>query len=141
MNTPNVSPARPALRRIAALLLGAIALAIAPLCSNATDALPLQALADNKAPALPVTTSFAKGDKAGPNGGVFVLTVKNTSAQSLKISATIVVSVASHNRPHTREVPAQVIEPGQTVTIDDLVALDKVTLNAEGFAPLELEVH
>jgi hypothetical protein len=140
MNTPNTSPTRPALRRIAALLLGAIALAIAPLCSKATDTLSPQALAD-KAPALPVTTSFAKGDKAGPNGGVYVLTVENTSAKELKVSATVVVSVSSHDRPRTREVPAMVIAPGKAATIDDLVALDKVTLKAEGYAPLEVEVH
>jgi hypothetical protein len=46
----------------------------------------------------------------------------------------------SHNRDKARHVPAHVIEAGKTWTVDGLAALDKVTVAAPGFAPLELEV-
>ena len=39
-----------------------------------------------------------------------------------------------------RMVPAEVVAPGATMKIADLAALDKVTVMADGFAPLELEV-
>ena len=87
---------------------------------------------------LPVAATFEKG--ANQDGPPYVLKLKNTSQSELKVSATVMLSVVSHNRDKTREVPAQVIRPGQTVTIPELAAQDKVVVKADGYAPLELVV-
>lgn len=96
------------------------------------------AAADEMAPALPVTTSFGKGTP-GENGGPYALTVTNTSDAALTVSATVIWSVTSHNRPKTLELPAHEIAAGGTWVIDDLAAEDRVILKAEGYAPLELK--
>ena len=92
-----------------------------------------------KAPALPVKAKFEKvpSNEKPP----FVLKLTNQSKQPLEVSVTILLSVMSHNRDKARVIPAQVIPAGETWTVDGLAALDKVTIAAKGFAPLELEVH
>lgn len=97
----------------------------------------LHASADKPAKKLPVTTSFTK-EKDGENKGLYVLTVKNVSSSALNVTATVHESVISHNRPKTRTLPAQVIQPGKTWQIEALAAHDKVTLAVEGFETLEL---
>ena len=128
-----------ALRSPALLALaGALLISFVPLPAlQATDAPTTHALAD-KAPSLPLTAKFEKIETQ--EGPPYVLKLTNTSKQSVKVSATIYLSVMSHNRDKARQVPAHVIEPGQTWIIDELAALDKVTVNADGFAPLELVV-
>ena len=92
----------------------------------------------DKGKPLPVQTSFEKTSVT--DAPPYVLKVKNTSNGALKVSATVLLSVLSHNRDKAREHPAQAIEPGQTWTIGELAALDKVILKADGYEPLQLEV-
>ena len=115
---------------------------LALLCVLSIALLPApSAIAAEKAehaPALPLTATFekVKTDQAPP----FVLKLKNTSKNPVEVSATILLSVQSHNRDKARKVPAHKIAAGDTWTIDGLAALDKVTVEGKGFAPLELEV-
>jgi hypothetical protein len=124
-------------RKVGRTLLLALAFAF----SVALVQLPLANAAEaraNKIPALPVTATVekVKSDDKPP----FVLKLKNDSKDPLEVVVTILLSVMSHNRDKARHVPAHVIPAGQTWTIDGLAALDKVSVAAKGFAPLELEV-
>jgi hypothetical protein len=133
MNTP-----RSSLVRVVLFAIGCVfGLAIVQLAGAASTS-TLAPLAD-QAPALPLTTSFAKA-APGPNGGPYTLTLKNTSAAALKVSGKVDLSVVSHATAKSRELPAHVIPAGGTWAINDLVAADKVTLTADGFVPLTLTV-
>ena len=112
--------------RLMALALG-LALLAAP-ALRAADA----------APALPVTTSFEK--VAGTEGAPYVLTVKNTSQDTLTVTAKVLLSVTFHAENKARNLPAQGIEAGKEWKISDLSADDKVILSAPGFATLEVTV-
>jgi hypothetical protein len=103
---------------------------------HARDAGTLAAL-DDKAPSLPLTSSF---DKSSGDDGPYILSLKNTSDSSLKVSAKVLLSVYFHADSKARNVPEHVIDPGQVWTIPGLAANDKVVLTAPGFAPLELTV-
>lgn len=96
------------------------------------------AAADEKAPDLPLSASFGKGEP-GENGGPYALTLTNTSDKALTVNATIIWSVASHNRARTIELPAHEVAAGGTWVIDDLAAEDRIILTAEGYAKLELK--
>jgi hypothetical protein len=113
-----------------AILAGALALAV-------TLPSTVQAVAEK--PALPLKASFEK-DTSGKNEAPVILHLKNDSAAELTVSAHIDLSVVVHNRPKTREVPAQKVAAGATLTIDNLAPEDKVTLSAEGHAPLVVAV-
>ena len=103
--------------------------------SDASSALrPL----DDKAPSLPITADFSKG--TDPNVGPYILSLTNTSKDAIKVSVKIHLSVSFHANTKDRNVPDHVIDPGQVWTLDDLAAADKVTVTADGFAPLELTV-
>jgi len=91
-----------------------------------------------KAPSLPVTAVFDKS--ANAERGPYVLTVTNNAKDTLKVSAKILLSVAFHMGSKNWDLPEQAIEPGKTWTIPELTAGDKVTLLAQGYAPLELIV-
>lgn len=133
------TPARPVFRSIALLALGG-AFAFASLSlARAVDTAMLQRLADT-APAAPLKAAFTKDD-SGKNEAPYTLTLTNTGAHAVKVAATIDLSVVVHNRPKSRDVAAQTIEPGKTLAIDDLAAGDKVTVTADGYAPLHLTVH
>jgi len=93
---------------------------------------------DDKATSLPLTADFSKG--TDPNIGPYILSLTNTSKDAIKVSVKIHLSVSFHANTKDRNVPDHVIGPGQVWTIDDLAAGDKVTLTADGFAPLELTV-
>ena len=125
------------LRRSVLHSLGALALALAP-ATHATIA-PLQPLADQKAQALPLTHTIAKGTP-GENGGPFAVTFKNTSNAALKVSGQIVWSVASHNRANTIALPERTLEAGGTWTVNDLAVEDRVILSAPGYEKLEVKV-
>jgi hypothetical protein len=114
-----------------------LALLAAGVAFVASVAAPAAQAAD--AAKAPLSASFEKGSP-GKNGGPYTLTVKNTSAQAVKASATVVYSVAVHNRPKTKDVPEHTLPAGKDMKIDDLSAGDKVTVKAAGFAPLELTV-
>jgi len=90
------------------------------------------------APALPVTTSFEK--VAGTEGAPYVLMVKNTSQDTLTVTAKVLLSVTFHAENKARNLPAQGIEAGKEWKISDLSADDKVILSAPGFATLEVTV-
>ena len=89
---------------------------------------------------LPLTATFEKAAHPAENTPPFILKLKNDSSASIKVSGKVLLSVVAHNADKARPVPAHVIEAGQTMTIGDLAALDKVILTADGFSPLELEV-
>jgi len=112
------------------MLAGALALAAM---------LPGTAHASAGKPALPLKASFEK-DTSGKHEAPMVLHLKNESAQELSVSAHIDLSVVVHNRPKTRELPAQKVAAGAVLTIDNLAPEDKVTLSAEGHAPLVVAV-
>ena len=120
------------MKNIAAKLLSATALIALAFVAAPT----LQA--SDKAPALPMTATFTKA--ASAEKPPFVLNLKNDSKAALKVSAKVLLSVVAHNADKARMVPAEVVAPGHTMTISGLAALDKVTVMADGFAPLELEV-
>lgn len=105
--------------------------------AQATNTATLQPVTTEKAKALPLTTSFTKGEP-GENGGHYVLNLKNTSHDALKVKATIVWSVASHNRANTINLPEHEIAAGGDWKISDLAAHDRVILSAEGFEKLEV---
>jgi hypothetical protein len=94
--------------------------------------------ADATAPALPVTTSFEK--VAGVEGAPYVLTVKNTSQDTLTVTAKVLLSVTFHAENKARNLPPQGIDAGKEWKVSDLSADDKVILSAPGFAPLEVTV-
>jgi hypothetical protein len=93
---------------------------------------------DDQAPSLPLSTSFEKG--TDPDVGPYILNLKNTSKDAIKISIKIHLSVAFHASTKDRNIPDHVIDPGQVWSVSDLAAGDKVTVSAQGFAPLELTV-
>lgn len=99
----------------------------------------LQPLADKKAPALPLTHSFEKGTP-GENGGPYAVKLKNTSQEALKLTASIIWSVASHNRANTINLPARTLAAGETWTISDLAVEDRVVVSADGYEKLEVKV-
>jgi hypothetical protein len=76
----------------------------------------------------------------GGENGPYVLKVKNTSADTLKVSAKILLAVAFHADNKAKLVPEHAIAAGDTWSIADLAAADKVILTATGFAPLEIVV-
>jgi hypothetical protein len=113
----------------------ALALVQAP-AAHATGSATMTAL-DDKAPSLPVATTFAKSEG---EDGPYVLSVKNTSNSSIKVSAKVLLSVYFHADSKAKNIPEHSIDAGQTWTIPGLAANDKVTLMGTGFAPLELTV-
>jgi hypothetical protein len=92
---------------------------------------------DDKAPALPLTSSFAKSDG---EDGPYVLSLKNTSDSSVKVTAKILLSVYFHADSKAKNIPEHSVDAGQVWTIPGLAAGDKVTIMGEGFAPLDLTV-
>lgn len=120
--------------------LAAIALAFAALSSPAVANPPRpQPLADKPAPALPVSVSFEKGPQP-EKGGPYILKVKNTSASALTLHAVVRWSVISHGSAKTIELPPHTLAPDEVWAIDELAVEDRITLDAEGFATLELKV-
>ena len=88
--------------------------------------------------ALPLTATFEK--VASTEGTPFVLHLKNDSKATLKVSAKILLSVVHHAMDKARVLPEHTLEAGQSWTIADLSADDKVIVSAAGFAPLEIKV-
>lgn len=115
-----------------ALTLAASALAIAVM-------IPATALAVAEQAALPLKASFVK-DTSGKNEAPMVLNLKNESAEAVTVTTHIDLSVVVHNRPKTRDLPAQTVAAGAVLTIDNLAPEDKVTLSADGYAPLVVTV-
>ena len=139
MSISKTSSVRPAACRTALFAFGcalSLALVQTPALKAADPAAP-QAPAV-KAPSLPVTATFEK--VAGAERGPYVLKLKNVSQDTLKVTAKILLSVAFHMGSKHWDLPEHAIDPGQVWSIPDLSAGDKITLTAEGFAPLELTV-
>jgi hypothetical protein len=92
---------------------------------------------DDSLPALPLTGNIEKED--GDNGP-YGLTLKNTSGNSIKASGIVHLNVGSNAFGKTREVPEHVIGQAEAWTIYGLSSGDRVTIEADGFAPLALTV-
>jgi hypothetical protein len=93
---------------------------------------------DDKLPSAPLAVSFDKvtDSEAGP----YVLKLKNTSGDAVTASAKIFPSVTIHSDTKERDLPEHVIAAGESWSIPGLAATDKVTVDAKGFAPLEITV-
>ncbi|HEY9155496.1 MAG TPA: hypothetical protein VIM69_10215 [Opitutaceae bacterium] len=103
------------------------------------------ARADTPAPAAaatsqssgPLVATFDKSTDA--DKGPYILTLKNNGDHTLKVTAVIQPSTASHN--DTKEkTKKHSIKAGQSYTISNLAAGDKVNVSADGVAPLALTV-
>jgi hypothetical protein len=97
----------------------------------------LQAL-DDKLPTAPLAVSFEKVTDS--EGGPYVLKLKNTSGDAVTASAKIFPSVTIHSDTKERDLPERSVAAGETWSIAGLAASDKVTINAKGFAPLDITV-
>jgi hypothetical protein len=138
MTTPNRSFLRPVLNR---------SLAVALACSFGIPLLPIQAVGapamgtlsplDDHLQPVPMTSSV---DKADGDNGPYVLTLKNTSNDSIRASGTVQLSVASHGDKKTRDIAEHVVGRAEVWTIPGLSAGDKVTITAEGYSPLVIPV-
>ena len=115
-----------------ALTLAASTLALAVMIPATVHAVAEQA-------ALPLKASFVK-DTSGKHEAPMVLNLKNESAEAVTVTTHIDLSVVVHNRPKTRDLPAQTVAAGAVLTIDNLAPEDKVTLSADGYAPLVVTV-
>jgi hypothetical protein len=134
----NTSSPRSAACRIALIALGCACLAIVQMPAlKAADAAATTPMAI-KAPSLPLTATFDK--VVGAEKGPYVLKLKNDSKAELKVTAKILLSVAFHMGSKHWDLPEHVIASGQVWSIPDLSAGDKITVTAEGYAPLELVV-
>ena len=118
------------MKNIATRLLTATAL-----IAFAFVATPALHAADKAPPLTPAISKVVSTEKPP-----FVLTLKNDSKDALKVSAKVLLSVAAHNADKARNVPAETVAPGKTMTISDLAALDVVVVSTEGYAPLKIEV-
>jgi hypothetical protein len=105
--------------------------------AKAADPARFIALSD-EAPSLPVSATFEK--VADADAGPYVLKLKNLSTDAIELSAKVLESVVSHGTAKERDIPAHTVNPGEIWSIPDLAAIDKVTVTAKGFAPLELTV-
>ncbi len=126
------------LRTLSAVATLALAFGTAASLSAARPA-GLERLADKPAPALPVAVSFEKGPPS-EKGGPYILKVRNTSSASLTLHAVVRWSVISHGSAKTIELPPQTLAANEVWAIDALAVEDRITLDAEGFATLELKV-
>jgi hypothetical protein len=139
MNRSTAVRAHPALCGAAMITLGCIlglATALVPSARAGESGVELRRL-DDSLPALPLTGSFEKED--GDNGP-FGLTLKNTSGNSIKASGIVLLNVGSNAYSKTKEVPEHVVARAETWTIYGLSTGDRVTIEADGFAPLVLTV-
>jgi len=140
MNHSYTPRARSALGKTALIALGCVlslTMAQIPAAQAGGDSPALRPL-DAKAPSLPITAVFSKA--ANPDAGPYVLSLTNTSKDALTVSVRIQLSVTFHADGKVRNLSNHVIDPGQAWTIENLAATDKVTVTADGFAPLELTV-
>jgi hypothetical protein len=118
-------------------LAGILSLPLARTAVAGSSAPTFQAL-DDKLPAAPLAVSFEKVTDG--EGGPYVLKLKNTSSDAVTVSAKLFPSVTIHTDPKERDLPERSLAAGDTWSIPGLAATDKVTVNAKGFAPLEITV-
>ena len=69
-----------------------------------------------------------------------MLTLKNTSDAALTVTASVIQSVSSHNRPRTLDLGPNTIAAGGSWQISDLAAHDKVVVKSEDYEKLEVTV-
>ena len=106
-------------------------------CALGLMLLPLASLHAADKP-LPVTTSFEKNAHA--DGAPIVLHVKNTSTESLALSGKVLLAVVNHAMDKARALPEYTLKAGETLTIKELTAEDKVILEAHGYETLTVVV-
>jgi hypothetical protein len=138
MNHSKASVLRSTFNKAASIAVGcALGLALIQVpAMRAADSTALRPL-DDKLPSLPFAASF---DKADGDNGPYVLSLKNTSGDSIKASGSVLLSVAVHNNAKTRDIPEHTVGRDEVWTIPGLAVGDKVTIVAAGFSPLELTV-
>jgi hypothetical protein len=129
----------PNLLKSTVIAIGCI-LGLAPVLSPATRAAESGAALrplDDSLPALPLSGDFEKAD--GDNGP-YALTLKNTSGNPVKASGVVRMNVGADASIKTRQIAGHVIERAETWTIYGLSTGDKISIEADGFAPLVLTV-
>ena len=138
MISPNLSILRTVLNRASLVALAcSLGIALLPLpAMRAADAASLAPLDDHLQP-VPLASSV---DKADGDNGPYVLSLKNTSGDSIRASGTVQLSVASHGDKKTRDIPEHVVGRAEVWTINGLAAGDKVTIMAQGYSPLEVSI-
>lgn len=124
--------------RLAALVISSAAFFFSALPTSAAESKPAEHPTADKAAKLPVEHAFEK-NTTGDDKGLYTLMLKNTSAKSLKLTLAVEESVVSHNRPKNRTVSVTV-DAGSSVKNGAFAAHDKITISAEGFAPVTLTV-
>ena len=108
-------------------------------CAIGLMLLPVASLrAADKAPALPVTTSFEKNAHA--DGAPIVLHVTNASKETLHLSGKVLLAVVNHAMDKARPLPDHALKAGEVLTIKELAAEDKVVLSAHGYETLTIVV-
>jgi hypothetical protein len=130
---------RPVLKSIPVIALGlAAGLTLArPLSAEAARPAAVAAL-DDKLPASPLVVSFEKVTDA--EGGPYVLKLTNSSGNAVTAGAKIFPSVTIHSDTKERDLPKRSIAAGDVWSIPGLAATDKITVETDGFAPLEITV-
>lgn len=111
-------------------------LALGTLSARADTAAP--AASTNSQASGPLVASFDKATDA--DKGPYVLTLKNNGDHTLKVTVEIQASAASHNDAKNKTKKHH-IKAGQSWTVPNLAAGDKVNVTADGIAPLALTVQ
>ena len=136
---PSPSIVRPAKFSTALLALAcALCLGAMPVPAATAADTPMLRSLDDKAPALPLTPTFKKVDTG--EDGPCELILENVSKDTIKASGKLYPSVGIHSDTKEKTLSEHVLAPGDTWTIPGLAATDKLTIIADGYAPLELTV-
>jgi len=127
------------LRRVIVVALGcAFSCACVHLQASSTDVGGPRLLSmDNQIQVLPFTATFSKAD--GDNGP-FGLTLRNTSGNSIRASASVSLNAGPNADGKVREIPGHVVDRAETWTIYGLSTGDRVTVQADGYSALNLTV-
>ncbi|HEY4299909.1 MAG TPA: hypothetical protein VGM73_03475 [Candidatus Didemnitutus sp.] len=136
MTIPEIRSSYSRAGRVALALAGGVAaLTFAAVSVSAVDAPAMLRLATGPAP---IKTAFEK--TTSTESAPYVLTVTNTSDETIKVAAKILLSVAFHADNKARHVAEQPVPAGKSITIPNLAAGDKITVSVTGYDPLELTV-
>lgn len=127
----------PVVGRVALAALGcafSLAIFVVPTSKAGEGGAALQRL-DDSLPAIPLAASFEKAD--GDNGP-YELILKNTSADPIKAAGSVRAGTSGDRV--TRDIAEHLISRAETWTITGLSEGDRVTISADGFAPLSVKV-
>jgi hypothetical protein len=128
---------RPSKTSLALFALFSAVLAFSSSSLQAADAPASQAAATASTAEAPLSATF---EKTSSEKTPYVLHLKNTSDKEVTASGRILLASAFHSEAKAKAIKEHKVGAGKTWTIKNLSADDKVQINAEGFAPLQLTV-